>query len=137
MHRREGLGGSLRISLTPAMTRTSPWPSGRRRVGISLLTILWYAAAPSYPWRQIHPQLHHFEHTAASRELATMKLFVDQGRKRRSSTAHRQDQLSHRHRRVPVCHFTLVDDGDRLEATMWVLADAAALVRRREPMGPA
>ena len=32
-------------------------------------------------------------------------------------------------------HFTLVDDGDRLEAAMWVLADAAALVRRRELHG--
>ena len=32
-------------------------------------------------------------------------------------------------------HFALVDDGDRLEPAMRVLADAAALVRRRELHG--
>ncbi|HMB91720.1 MAG TPA: hypothetical protein VKP65_12790 [Rhodothermales bacterium] len=38
-------------------------------------------------------------------------------------------------RGVPVFHFALVDNGHRLEAPMWVLADAAALVRRRKRHG--
>ena len=137
MHRREGLGGSLR-SCELASDDAYESVALRETQGGNLVahnTLV--TAAPSYPWRANSPTAAPFRtyrRVARTRDHETLR---GPGRKRRSSTAHRQDQLSHRHRRIPVCHFTLVDDGDRLEATMWVLADATALVRRRKSIGPA
>jgi hypothetical protein len=61
-----------------------------------------------------------------------MKLFVDDARGRGHPLHVARTNFSPTTGGVPVFHFALIDDGDRLEPTMWMLADAAALVRRRE-----
>src|SRR5262249_1609942 len=84
---------------------------------------------------QIPPQLHLSEHAARSREPAPMKLFVDQAGGGGHPLHVAGTNTPTAAGGVPVFHFAFVNNGHRLESTMRVLADAAALVRRRELHG--
>jgi hypothetical protein len=101
------------------MTRTTPRPPEAQRRDLATHDALVTRRRHLVLGWQIHPQLHHFEHAAAAREVATMKLFVDKA----GGGGHPLDVARTNFPTAPeslVFHCALVNNGYRLEAAMRV-----------------
>jgi len=81
---------------------------------------------------QVDPELHHVQRTAGFGESLRVEFFVqDAGARRHPLHIARADGAAGAGG-VAMLDLTLVDDGDGLEAAVWMLTDAAPSGARRE-----
>ena len=126
------LAGPLAPASSPAMTRTTPSPAGGSPSGSARLSMPWYRGGAILSLGgQVDPELHHLEsppRRANSRPWNSSWTMPEAAVIHCTSPGRSAAAAG----RVAVLDLARVDDGHRLETAMRMLADAAALGRRRE-----